>query len=94
MNQKLFAFTQRVAFFCNIFFVGYLIMSYISFALPQVVVKAMLMFGVVLSPIMNLIAFFFFMLSITKSERNTFSGFIIFINTVILFYQIFHFFIL
>lgn len=94
MNQKLFAFTQRVAFFCNIFFVGYLIMSYIKFALPQVVVKAMLMLGVVLSPIMNLIAFFFFVMSITKTERTPFPGFIIFINIAILFYQIFHFFLL
>ncbi|MEO7210675.1 MAG: hypothetical protein ABIY35_07010 [Chitinophagaceae bacterium] len=92
MNQKLFAFTQRVAFICNIFFIGCLIMQYITLALPQFVVSVMLMLGWVLSPIMNVIAFVFFMFSILKGDRSTFPGFLIIINTFALFYQIFHFF--
>lgn len=91
MNQKLFAFTQRVAFICNLFFIGYFIMQYITLALPQIVVRSMLMLGLILSPVMNVVAFFFFMLTIVKSDRSTFPGFVIFVNTVILFFQIFYF---
>jgi len=94
MNQKLFAFTQRVALICNIFFIACLVIPYFNFVLPQFMVSMMLMFGWVLSPIMNIIAFFFFIINIRKPDRTPFPGLVIFINIVALFYQIFHFFLI
>lgn len=93
MGPKSFAFIHRVAFICNIFFLGCLLMGYMHFALPQALVSVMLTLGWILSPIMNVIAFFFFMFTMLRSERSDFPGWIILVNVVMLFYQIFHFFI-
>ncbi len=93
MNPKLFAFVQRVAFFCNIFFIGCLLMQYIEYALPQVVVSIMLMLGWVLSPVMNVIAFVLFMFFIVRGDRGDFPVWILLVNVVLLFFQIFHFFL-
>ncbi|RXK85933.1 hypothetical protein [Filimonas effusa] len=92
MVNKWHLFVSRIAFICNIFFIGCLLLRYTHVAFPETVTGLILIMGwIPVSPLLNLICFAATGFRWIKLKKTPAPAWLPIINALFLFTQLIYF---
>jgi hypothetical protein len=93
MGSKKYGFVAKLAFICNLLFLGCLIVRYSNVQAPEFFKNFMIIAGWILAPVVNVFAHFILVVLRANGRKNLAPQWIIIFNLFWLVFQFLYFFV-